>query len=291
MRRLPQSTRVLGGGPRTRHSDAMKHSDRTGGSIVRMMRRRSRQIEASAVAGRGPVLVIAPFCLLALFLIWLAVRLVWDVSYWWFVLGYVAAGVLLFVRPIQAFVLTPLFGARRPTDDELARMFPLWRGIALANELPPDRYILRVLPSDELNAFACGGHLVVVTTFASPSCRGGARRGPRPRAEPPPRTAHGWLDDRPLAVIARGPARPRGLRAAERRDRGHQRLRLGVAGADPARPARGRAAQRPVAAVRRHALRRPMRSATSSPIAPSSRPTGGSCGWAMAATCRKRCAV
>ena len=81
-------------------------------------------------------------------------------------LGYVAAGVLLFVRPIQAFVLTPLFGARRPTDDELARMFPLWRAIALANELPPDRYILRVLPSDELNAYACGGHLVVVTTFA-----------------------------------------------------------------------------------------------------------------------------
>ena len=130
------------------------------------MRRRSRQIEASAVAGLGPVLVIAPFCLLALFLIWLAVRLVWDVSYWWFVLGYAAAGVLLFVRPIQAFVLTPLFGARRPTDDEMARMYPLWRAIAVANELPPDRYILRVLPSDELNAFACGGHLVVVTTFA-----------------------------------------------------------------------------------------------------------------------------
>ena len=45
-------------------------------------------------------------------------------------------------------------------------MFPLWRAIALANELPPDRYILRVLPSDELNAYVCGGHLVVVTTFA-----------------------------------------------------------------------------------------------------------------------------
>jgi Zn-dependent protease with chaperone function len=130
------------------------------------MRRRSRQIEASAIAAVGPVLVIAPFCLLALLLIWLAVRLVWDTSYWWFALGYVAAAVLLFVRPIQAFVLTPLFGARRPTDAELDRMYPLWRAIAIANELPPDRYILRVLPSDELNAYACGGHLVVVTTFA-----------------------------------------------------------------------------------------------------------------------------
>ena len=131
-----------------------------------MVGRRSRQIEASAVAAIGPVLVIAPFCLLALLLVWLAVRLVWDVSYWWFALGYVAASVLLFVRPIQASVLTPLFGARRPTDAELQRMAPLWRAIAVANDLPPDRYILRVLPSDELNAYACGGHLVVVTTFA-----------------------------------------------------------------------------------------------------------------------------
>ncbi len=131
-----------------------------------MVGRRSRQIEASAVAAIGPVLVIAPFCLLALLLVWLAVRLVWDVSYWSFALGYVAASVLLFVRPIQASVLTPLFGARRPTDAELQRMAPLWRAIAVANDLPPDRYILRVLPSDELNAYACGGHLVVVTTFA-----------------------------------------------------------------------------------------------------------------------------
>ena len=45
--------------------------------------------------------------------------LVWDVPFWWFAVGYMAAGVLLFIRPIQAFVLTPLFGARRPTDAEL----------------------------------------------------------------------------------------------------------------------------------------------------------------------------
>ena len=63
-------------------------------------------------------------------------------------------------------MLTPLFGARRPTPDELARIAPLWRDLAIANSLPPDRYLLRVLPSDELNAFACGGHLVVVTSFA-----------------------------------------------------------------------------------------------------------------------------
>jgi Zn-dependent protease with chaperone function len=129
-------------------------------------RRPSRHLDLTAVTAFGPVLLIAPFCLLALALVWLVVRLVWDVPYWWFAGGYALAGVVLFVRPIQALVLTPLFGARRPTADELAVIQPRWRDVARANRLPPDRYVLRVLPSDELNAFACGGHLVVVTSFA-----------------------------------------------------------------------------------------------------------------------------
>ena len=79
-------------------------------------RRCSRQVETAAVAAIGPVLVIAPFCVLALFVIWLAVRMVWDVPFWWFAVGYVVASVLLFLRPIQALGPTPLFGAavRRP---------------------------------------------------------------------------------------------------------------------------------------------------------------------------------
>ena len=113
-----------------------------------------------------PVVIVAPFSLLALFLVWLAVRLVWDIPYWWFAGGYVAAAVLLFWRPLQAAVLTPLLGARRPTADELEVLVPVWEAVAQANHLPADRYVLRVLPSDELNAFACGGHLVVVTSFA-----------------------------------------------------------------------------------------------------------------------------
>jgi Zn-dependent protease with chaperone function len=123
-------------------------------------------VEASAIAAIGPVLVIAPFSLLALFVIWLPVQLVWDIGFWWFAGGYAVASVLLFLRPVQALVLPPLFGARRPTAAELDRIDPIWHDLAVANELPPQRYILRVLPSDELNAFACGGHLVVVTSFA-----------------------------------------------------------------------------------------------------------------------------
>lgn len=130
------------------------------------MRRRRRQLEASAITAIGPVLVIIPFCLLALFVIWLLVRLVWVVPFWWFAAGYALAGLLLFVRPIQALVLTPLFRARRATTEELVRLTPVWRDVARVTGVPADRFIIRVLPSSELNAFACGGHLVVVTTFA-----------------------------------------------------------------------------------------------------------------------------
>jgi Zn-dependent protease with chaperone function len=129
-------------------------------------RRSTRHVEAAAISAFGPTLVILPFCLVALFLAWLLVRLAWDVPFWLFALGYCVAAVLLFVRPIQALVLTPLFGARRPTVHERRVIEPLWRRVVRMNDLPSERYILRVLPLDEVNAFACGGHLVVVTTFA-----------------------------------------------------------------------------------------------------------------------------
>jgi len=79
---------------------------------------------------------------------------------------FLSAGLLLFVRPFQVLVLTPILGARRANDSEATVIEPLWTHIARANDLPPSRYVVRVLPSDELNAFACGGHLVVVTSFA-----------------------------------------------------------------------------------------------------------------------------
>jgi len=125
-----------------------------------------RSIESTAVAAFVPVVAIVPVWLLALGVIWLPVHLVWHVSYLWFTLGYLAAVVLLFWRPIQAFVLAPLLGARRPDADQRRTLEPAWRPVLQVNDLPARRYVVAVLPSNELNAFACGGHLVVVTSFA-----------------------------------------------------------------------------------------------------------------------------
>lgn len=128
--------------------------------------RGGRQIDASAIAAIGPVLALVPVWLLALAVFWLPVHLVWDVPFWMFAVGYLAAGVLLFARPVQAVLLTRLLGARRPTPAERAVLAPLWTEIAQANRLAPHRFVLAVLPADDLNAFACGGHLVVVTSWA-----------------------------------------------------------------------------------------------------------------------------
>jgi len=109
---------------------------------------------------------MAPFSALALAVFWLPLGLLTNIRYWWVVVAFLVAGLLLFVRQFQILVLTPILGARPASSDEAAVIEPLWTHIARANDLPPNRYVVRVLPSEELNAFACGGHLVVVTSFA-----------------------------------------------------------------------------------------------------------------------------
>lgn len=129
-------------------------------------RQGARSVDRGAVWAFTPVVAMLPFTLLALFVVWLPIGWLTGMRFWWFAVAFLVAGLLLFVRPIQVLVLTPLLRARRPTADEAAVIEPLWAQIAQANGLPASRYVVRVLPSDELNAFACGGHLVLVTSFA-----------------------------------------------------------------------------------------------------------------------------
>lgn len=133
---------------------------------MRRDRAARRNLDTSALTALAPVLAVVPVWLLALLVFWAPLRLVWDVSFLWFALGYLAAVVLLFLRPVQVFVLAPLMGAHRPTAEQRGALAPAWRPVLQMNDLPARRYVLAVLPSSELNAFACGGHLVVVTSYA-----------------------------------------------------------------------------------------------------------------------------
>jgi Zn-dependent protease with chaperone function len=113
-----------------------------------------------------PVLAVIPLWLLAIAVLWLPLRVVWHISFATLAVGYLATALLLFFRPVQVAVLAPLLGARRPTRRERAMLDIAWRSVLQANRLPSRRFVIAVLPIDELNAFACGGHLVVVTSYA-----------------------------------------------------------------------------------------------------------------------------
>lgn len=125
-----------------------------------------RRIERSAVTAWVPVVALVPFWLLATAAIWLPFRLLFGVAFWWFPLGWLALGALLLIPWVQIAVLTRLLGARHPDESELQVIEPLWRDLAYTANLPQAAYAVRVIDSDELNAYACGGRLLVVTSFA-----------------------------------------------------------------------------------------------------------------------------
>ena len=127
---------------------------------------RSRQIERSALTALLPVVALVPFWLLAMIVLWVPLWLVLGIPVWVVPVAWLLLGALLIAPSVQVAVLTPFLGARRPLDDELAIITPIWRDLAATANLPQYRYSIRVIDSDDLNAYACGGHLVVVTSFA-----------------------------------------------------------------------------------------------------------------------------
>lgn len=127
---------------------------------------RGRHVERSALTALLPVIALLPFWLLSMLVFWLPIRLIVDVPAWSVPAAWLALGCLLFIPAIQIAVLGRLLGARPPTDEEADIISPIWRDLAVAANLPSYRYVIRVVDSDELNAYACGGHMVVVTTFA-----------------------------------------------------------------------------------------------------------------------------
>jgi Zn-dependent protease with chaperone function len=127
---------------------------------------RGRHVERSALTALLPVIALVPFWFLSMLVFWLPIRLIVDVPAWSIPVAWLALGCLLFIPAIQIAVLGRLLGARPPSEAEAGIIGPLWRDLAVAANLPSYRYVIRVVDSDELNAYACGGHMVVVTSFA-----------------------------------------------------------------------------------------------------------------------------
>ena len=125
-----------------------------------------RRVDSSAITALAPVVALLPVWLISTAVFWLPFGLLGGVSYSLFAISLLLLGVVLFSRPVQRLIFARLLGARSPTLAELSRLDPAWGSVAQANHFSPDRFVLAVADGDDINAFACGGHLLVVSSYA-----------------------------------------------------------------------------------------------------------------------------
>lgn len=127
---------------------------------------RARRFDGHALVAFAPIVPIVPAWLAAMWVFWwILVRFAWT-PFPLFAGAALALGVLLFDKTMQKLVLSRLLGARRPSSVESERLDAAWRRVTQAAGVNPRRFVLAVFDSDELNAFASGGHLVVVSSYA-----------------------------------------------------------------------------------------------------------------------------
>lgn len=127
---------------------------------------RQRKVDGYAIAAIAPVVALFPAWLVAIAAIWWVVQLFISISFVLFALIAFTLGASLFVRPVQRIVLQRLLGARTPTRAEHESLHRAWHVVAQANHISPGDFVLAVSDSEDLNAFASGGHLVVVSSWA-----------------------------------------------------------------------------------------------------------------------------
>jgi Zn-dependent protease with chaperone function len=83
-----------------------------------------------------------------------------------FAVGEFLFGIVLFSRPVQRLLFVRLLGARQPTEIERAHLEPAWKVVEQQVGIRPGRFVLSVADVDDINAFACGGHMLVVSAFS-----------------------------------------------------------------------------------------------------------------------------
>lgn len=127
---------------------------------------RTRRIDGYALVAIAPVVALFPVWALAVAVFWWITTWFVDVAYLIFAGAWLIAGVILFLQPTQKLVLRRLLGARKPTTQENEKLQRAWSIVAQANHLRPSQFVLAVIDADDVNAFASGGHLVVVSSYA-----------------------------------------------------------------------------------------------------------------------------
>jgi Zn-dependent protease with chaperone function len=126
----------------------------------------SRKFDSYAIAAIAPVVALLPAWAVAVAAYWWVLIHISYTPYWLFASGVLLLGVLMFWRPTQRLVLQRLLGSRRPTPEERNTIQRAWIQVAQVNHINPAQFVIAVTDTDEINAFACGGHLMVVSSYA-----------------------------------------------------------------------------------------------------------------------------
>jgi Zn-dependent protease with chaperone function len=127
---------------------------------------RRHRVDAPSFAALLPIIALTPVWLVAVGVFWLPFRAIFHLPYVAAVGAHLGVGLLLFIRPIQQRFLMRLLGARQPSAVERRHLEPLWQEVLINARLTRRHFVLAVTDSDELNAYASGGSLVIVTTGA-----------------------------------------------------------------------------------------------------------------------------
>jgi len=99
-------------------------------------------------------------------MLWIPCSWLFGVPFIHFAIGELLFGIVLFSRPVQRLLFVRLLGARQPTKIERAHLEPAWKVVEQQAGIRPGRFVLSVADVDDINAFACGGHLLVVSAFS-----------------------------------------------------------------------------------------------------------------------------
>jgi Zn-dependent protease with chaperone function len=129
-------------------------------------RRRRTFIDSSALTAIVPVLALLPAWLTATSLIWFVVSIPFDAPYVTFIGTAALASVVMFLPATQRIFVTRMLGVRTPDCDERRRLDAAARMVLAAARTPKRRFVFAIDESSDVNAFACGGHILVVSSFA-----------------------------------------------------------------------------------------------------------------------------
>ncbi len=130
------------------------------------MRNRWKSVESSAISAIIPVLALLPAWIVSTSIFWWCFSLIFSVNFFVFHAVIALGAGLMFFLPTQRLLVVRLLGTRLPNALEMERLTPSIKIVAQSARLHTPRFVIAIDESADINAFACGGHILVVSSYA-----------------------------------------------------------------------------------------------------------------------------